>query len=340
MSEIYKKVVYPRIGLLGNPSDNFGGKTISTPFKNFQAEVVLWPSEKLKFVPNRQDQEEYDSLEELSGAVKKIGYYGGIRLIKAAIITLTDYCDKKNISYDREQNFTISYRADIPRQSGLAGSSAIITATVRVLMELWKISKKDIPDAVLANIVLFAETEGLGIAAGLQDRVVQFYQKPVYMDFSMKAYKKNRNIHGSYKVLSFEDMPELLLAWCDRPSDSGKVHSDVTSRHKEGDQEVTEAMEKFAKITEEGYAAIIDRDRKKMLKLMDENFDLRRSLYGDKVVGRDNIKMVELARSQGAAAKFPGSGGAIVILPKKKTDDKKIISKFKDNGYLIEKVVI
>jgi len=340
MSEIYKKIVYPRIGLLGNPSDGFGGKTISTPFKNFQAEVVLWPSQTLKFVPNEQDQEEFESVAQMSQVVKKTGYYGGIRLIKSAIVTFADYCDKNNIAYDREKNFTVSYRTNIPRQSGLAGSSAIITATIRALMDLWRISKKDIPDAVLANIILAAETDSLGIAAGLQDRVVQAYSKPIYMDFSAEAYKKNRGLHGAYKVMADEDMPDLLLAWCDKPSESGKVHSDIKARFEKRDPEVIKAMEKFANIAEEGYGAIREKDRDKLHSLMNKNFNLRRKLYGDKVVGRDNIKMVDLARSLGAAAKFPGSGGAIVILPKRITDDKIIIKVFKENGYLIERVII
>ena len=84
----------------------------------------------------------------------------------------------------------------------------------------------------------------------------------------------------------------------------------------------------------------MQKNRAKIHQLINENFALRRKLYGDKAVGRDNIEMVELARSLGAAAKFPGSGGAIVILPKKKKDDKKIIKAFEDNGYLIEKVVL
>ena len=45
---------------------------------------------------------------------------------------------------------------------------------------------------------------------------------------------------------------------------------------------------------------------------MDENFNLRRSLYGDECIGETNLKMIQIARSNGCAAKFPGSGGAIV----------------------------
>ena len=43
--------------------------------------------------------------------------------------------------------------------------------------------------------------------------------------------------------------------------------------------------------------------------LLDANFDLRRSIYN---VSSGNLRMVEIARSVGATAKFTGSGGAIV----------------------------
>ena len=45
------------------------------------------------------------------------------------------------------------------------------------------------------------------------------------------------------------------------------------------------------------------------MRLLDANFDLRRSIYA---IHPDNIQMVETARSVGASAKFTGSGGAIV----------------------------
>ena len=48
--------------------------------------------------------------------------------------------------------------------------------------------------------------------------------------------------------------------------------------------------------------------------LMDLNFSMRRKLYGDNVVGALNIAAVELAKEIGFAAKFTGSGGAILCL--------------------------
>lgn len=43
--------------------------------------------------------------------------------------------------------------------------------------------------------------------------------------------------------------------------------------------------------------------------LLNENFDLRASLYN---VGEGNTDMIQTARACGVSAKFAGSGGAIV----------------------------
>jgi hypothetical protein len=48
---------------------------------------------------------------------------------------------------------------------------------------------------------------------------------------------------------------------------------------------------------------------------MDTNFDLRRRMFGDGVLGPTNLDMIAAARSVGAAAKFTGSGGAILARP-------------------------
>jgi glucuronokinase len=53
---------------------------------------------------------------------------------------------------------------------GLAGSSAIIVATLRCLMEFYDV---DIPPEVQPSLALSVERDELKIGAGLQDRVIQ-----------------------------------------------------------------------------------------------------------------------------------------------------------------------
>jgi len=338
VAEMIKKTVYPRIGFLGNPSDGFRGKTIGFPFRNFAAEVILWPSESLKFILNADDQDEFASVFELYRVTQSSGYYGGVRLMKAAITVFVRFCQTKKIRLHR-RNFTLEYRSTIPLQRGLAGSSAIITGTIKALIEFYYLAQNLFPPAILASIVLEAETRELGIAAGLQDRVVQAYNRPVFMDFSKEAFDKNDGLFGSYKPFSAKLLPAMGLVWNQTMSESGKIHSDIKSRFEKGDKEVILAMEKFAEFAGEGMKALNEKNFQKVCKLINANFDLRRRLYGDKVVGRENIEMVETVRSLGAAAKFPGSGGSVVFVAKEDKIDR-IVLELSKREYQSERIII
>jgi glucuronokinase len=122
-------------------------------------------------------------------------------------------------------------------------------------------------------------------------------------------------------------------------SESGKVHSDVRNRFDSGDLEVIEAMSEFATFAEAGFLALKSKDLKGIGKLVNANFDLRRKIYGDKVVGSENIKMIEMIRSLGGAAKFTGSGGAaLLVAPENKIE--KICQKLNLNGYQAERIIL
>ena len=130
----------------------------------------------------RERPSRFRSIHELARDVQLHGYYGGIRLVKATIKRFVDYCEREGLAL-HERNFSVRYETNIPRQVGMAGSSAIIVATLRCLMEFYGV---EIPLHVQPSLVLSVETEELGIAAGLQDRVIQCYEGLVYMDFAVR----------------------------------------------------------------------------------------------------------------------------------------------------------
>ena len=86
-------------------------------------------------------------------------------------------------------------------------------------------------------------------------------------------------------------------------------HNNIRARFDEGDPQVVNAMNRWAAIAAEGKQALMDGDQKALGKLINENFDLRASIYR---LGEGNLEMVRIARATGATAKFAGSGGAIV----------------------------
>ncbi|MCJ7549331.1 MAG: GHMP kinase, partial [Anaerolineae bacterium] len=150
---IIRKRGYARAGLLGNPSDGYNGKTISIILRNFWADVVLYEWDSVDIVLAEQDRARFRSIYDLARDVELHGYYGGIRLIKATIKSFVDYCHAQGIKL-HDQNFSVRYQTDIPQQVGLAGSSAIITATLYALLEFYGI---DMPLPVQPTFVLAVE---------------------------------------------------------------------------------------------------------------------------------------------------------------------------------------
>jgi glucuronokinase len=73
-------------------------------------------------------------------------------------------------------------------------------------------------------------------------------------------------------------------------------------------------MQQVAELAEQGRQALVRRDWQQLQELMNDNFRLRRQLYGDAVIGKANLGMVQAAQAVGAAAKLTGSGGAVVAL--------------------------
>ncbi len=295
---------FARAGLLGNPSDGYFGKTISISVRNFGAQISLYASPELRIEPQIQDRNEYRSILDLIETVELHGYYGGDRLIKAAIKKFYEYTLKNNIRLE-SKNFTVRYTSNIPRQVGLAGSSAIITATVRALCRFYGI---EIQREILPSLILSAEREELGINAGLQDRVIQVYEGCVFMDFDRKIMEAKG--HGHYESLDPELLPKLYIAYrTDLGKISGFVLNDIRVRFERGDPEVISNLERIAAIAQEGRDALIGQQHAELDVLINENFDLRRKIMK---ISSENLALIEAARSCGASAKFCGSGGSII----------------------------
>jgi len=301
---IIRTKAYPRVGLVGNPSDGYFGKTISFAFSDFHTEVVLYETPKLEILGSQKDHSHFESIGNLANDVELHGYYGGIRLLKATVKKFYDYCRDNQIEL-HQKNFTIRYDSNIPHGVGLAGSSAIITACLRALMMFYGVG---IAKYTQANLVLSAEVDELHIAAGLQDRVIQVYEGLVYMDFSEDIM--TRQGYGNYESLEPRLLPTLYVAYRDDLSEPTEVfHNNIRDRFERGDREVTSAMRYWAELTDRVKRCLVKGQTEKIGELLNANFDRRRKIYR---LSEENLRMVETARSAGASAKFTGSGGAIV----------------------------
>lgn len=304
---LIRKRAYARAGLLGNPSDGYNGKTISISIRNFWAEVVLYEWDTVEIILAEDDRARFSSIYDLAKDVKLHGYYGGIRLIKATIKRFVDYCERQGLKL-HDRNFSVRYETNIPRQVGMAGSSGLIVATLRGLMEYYGV---EIPRAVQPSLVLAVENDDLGISGGLQDRVIQVYEGVVFMDFD----KAREQIIDGYKCYAYEPiepalLPQFYVAYSVALSEPTEVfHNDIRGRYNRGEEKVINAMKHCAELAAGGRDALLHRDYARLAKLMNENFDTRRRIYN---LPPWQIQMIEDARACGASAQFAGSGGAII----------------------------
>lgn len=297
---------FARAGLLGNPSDGFGGRTISLALGNWRAVATLEPSSGVCLrLGNARSS--WNSLREMHESAVGNGYAGPCGIVAATIDHFLEFFRLPENQPAR--GLDLQVESNIPLQVGLAGSSAIVIAVFRSLMRCY--SCKISPE-ILASLALQVETDRLKIPAGLQDRVAQSLEGLVAMDFSSGAMRTVEGLRvGSYLRLDPGLLPAgLFVAWSRRGSEGTEVvHNDLKKRFAAGDSEVVAAMQQFAQIAADGVVALETRDHARLFELINANFDLRRSICQLNPV---HLEMVETARQAGASAKYCGSGGAII----------------------------
>jgi glucuronokinase len=191
----------------------------------------------------------------------------------------------------------VRWRTDVPREVGLAGSSAIVTATLRALCALYGHTLH--PNA-LAEMVLAVEANDLGIAAGPQDRYAQAHEGLVLMDFGEADPRVER--------LDVTLLPPLYLAWrADAAQTSHAVHGGL--RERAGEAALRVAMARLAGHARTARDALLAGDAPAFAGAVDASYDERAALID---LDPRHVAMVHAARGTGASANYAGSGGAIV----------------------------
>lgn len=141
-----------RVGLMGNPSDGFFGRTVSVTIANFWAEAWVWPDDsaagrsgRVTLVANPvYDPESFDNIEVLAASARREGYSGGRRLLHALLYRLHDRLRSAGVAPHPERvgrGFILRWHTNIPRQVGLAGSSAILTAVLRAMLRWYRLDE-------------------------------------------------------------------------------------------------------------------------------------------------------------------------------------------------------
>lgn len=316
------------IGLAGNPSDGCYGKAVAVPAANFSADVTLYESPEINLVPTVQDHATFADLADMSGDVEAYGYYGGIRLLKAAARIFLEHCQEQGIVLP-DRNFTARYCSSIPRRVGLAESSAVVTAMLKALVRFYQ---APVELSQLPRLAWITEREELGIPCGLMDRVMQTYGEPVYMDLNHDVMQ--REGQGTYQLIPRERIPPLVLALPDTPRPAGRDYHRTLGIHaQEGNGQLLEGMNEFAEFADQARDALLAGNRDALGSIMDQNFDLRRRLFP---VPETETAVVKALRNLGVSAKLAGGSGSVVGLCRDKNCLERMAEAVSPHGYSVQ----
>ena len=303
-SASFSCTVPARAGLAGNPSDGHGGAVVATVVPSLTATVSAISSSHFGFDGSSAH---FDSLAELPPWLDQAEIADDQPLMQAALAVLHRQVDADI------QPHEFLFSTTIPRSLGLAGSSAIVIATILTTIaahqdDLWSRELLDRPE-LIASLALEAERDVLGIAAGLQDRVVQTLGGTIAMEFGDDHMHTLRGLAvGSYR--SVGPLPDgLFIAYrTGTAGDSGLVHgaADVSSNS------FQQAMTSAADAARDAADAIDRGDVRALGRAMDATFDQRAAVF---VLDPAHTEMIGTARANDASANYAGSGGSIIVLP-------------------------
>jgi glucuronokinase len=258
--------VHSRAALAGNPSDGFRGAVCSVILPFFSASATI--------------------VEKSEGT--------NIGLVDATVRRFSR-------EFAPVDQVGVAIETTIPRSVGLAGSSAIVIATIRALSANIGAEFSSTRIAYLAHTI---EREDLDIAGGFQDQVIQSHGVSAVMDFSNSP---------SVTPLTIPQEPSipLYLAWSTGAAEpSGEAHSALRAERDTDDPVWAE----FAKHAYDAASALTKGNIHDLKAAIDATFDLRTTVMD---IAPSQRAMIDVARRLGASANFAGSGGAIIgVVPK------------------------
>ncbi len=301
----WKGVASARAGVAGNPSDALGGAALAVPVQSLGATVVVHAADRLT-VRRGDGIPSWESVSGLVSDVDRVGHDGGDRLVTAALVTLWRHLGEVGTAPD-DAPLEIVWRTDIPRSVGLAGSSALVIATVRALCARWQVH---LGPPELARLALAAEVAELGIAAGWMDRAVQAHDAPVLVDRPLDEVSPVPPM----RVVSPSAPLDLVVAWDGAgAAPSGRLHRTLRRRLEAADPEVLATVDALVEVARSAADALAVGDVGALARAVDLSCSLRDELGA---LDERTARMAATARACGAAATSAGSGGAILAVPR------------------------
>jgi glucuronokinase len=228
--------------------------------------------------------------------VDQFGYQGAAPLLLGTLRVL----NRSGLVPGDITPLALEWETQIPRSVGLAGSSALVIATLRACAAAWEIQ---LAPTQVASLAIDVERDELGIGAGWMDRVVQARDVPCLVRCATEPPEVTESVPAAFDV---------VVAWDPRgAAPSGRLHGPLKQRWLNGDSDVVEAVNELSALATQAHAAWAAPDRGPLCTAIDATLEVRRRIAA---TDAHTLELVELARRAGAAATNAGSGGAIAAV--------------------------
>ena len=279
-----------RANLVGNPSDQYGGCTLACTLP-LRARVELSAADGLS-LETAGRRASADTLEPR----------GDLFDLPRAVLRHLGPGPPAHIRYESE----------IPLRSGVAGSTALLVALLRALLE-WRGEPTPEPHA-LAERAREIERGELGITCGYVDHYMTVFGGCQFVDFRGKTPEGSAETEP-YATLEpiAADLP-FVLGFTGVRHSSDSVHRPIRERWLAGEAKVVAAYERCSELGHLGKQALLRGELEALGRAMNENHALQRDLGGS---GESNERLIAAALGAGAlGAKLAGAGdgGTIVAL--------------------------
>ncbi|MDP6779743.1 MAG: hypothetical protein QGI83_23505 [Candidatus Latescibacteria bacterium] len=282
-----------RAGIIGNPTDMYGGSVVSCSTQE-RAAVVIEPAPCLCF--------------EVAGQVHEVSCTEDLALDGGYFDVAKAVIDFLNLARAR---FSLRWACSVPFAAGLSSSAAMIVAILNAILAYQGRSYNIYYRAEMARHI---ELHYM-VLCGYQDAHMCTFGGLNYMDFRQKQFYRalGEEPYSTMENLgSHMDEFPFVLGHTGVRRSSGIVHRPIRERWLEGDREVVRCYLRIAHLARMGKRALLEKDWELLGELMGENHDIQRDLGGS---GPENERLIEAALEAGAlGAKLAGAGGGGTII--------------------------
>ena len=321
----YQLTIPARVNLLGNPSDGVEGDhaTISAAIDTYAGATVEPAGDLVMEAITREGE---TLAHQTFDGPPPYPYDTTLDLPKGAVNRLHAYSPQFRHRLAERGGVRIATWTDVPRQSGLGGSSLLVLLALAGLRAFYELDPRIHNDYVLAELCQRVEAKELSITCGYADRYAPLLGGLAYLDYRGKLHQRpiGEEPFATYERLDslVPDLP-LVIAFTGLTRDSGDVHSVMRARYLEeyADRQdgnpkpfMLEVMEQVGATAWRGKMALLREDWAGFGRLMLENH----RLVDEMMVycglpggaGEANNALIQAALAAGAlGAKLTGAGG-------------------------------